>query len=65
MKIYVDAKKCTGHAMCYWTSQELFDLDEDGRAFVVPGLEDVAPELQDAARESVGGCPEGAIWIED
>jgi ferredoxin len=63
MKLSVDSAKCAGHAMCYWESQELFDLDDDGKAFVVPGQEEVAPELQQAAREAVNGCPERAIEI--
>ncbi|HEY1974550.1 MAG TPA: ferredoxin [Pseudonocardia sp.] len=64
MRVHVDARKCTGHAMCLWASQDLFDLDDDGHAFVRPGHELVIAEHQAAAREAVEGCPEGAVWIE-
>jgi ferredoxin len=54
--------KCSGHARCYDTDSELFQIDDIGCAlrsrFEVPeGAEAIA-------REAAASCPERAITVE-
>ena len=60
MKVRIDADLCQGHAMCALACPQLFQLsDEDGHAHVDD--ENVPPEFEDAVRQAVRSCPEGAI----
>jgi len=55
---------CQGHARCISLAPEIFDLDREGYAFVLPGCELVAdddPNVQLA----IDNCPEQAIVLED
>jgi ferredoxin len=61
MRIAIDADACTGHGRCYALAPELFDADDEGRAFVV--LDDVPPELEDSVRRAALNCPERAIVV--
>lgn len=62
MKIDVDLELCQGHGLCYFESDELFDLrDSDGKAVVLVG--DVPQRLQEAARAAAQVCPERAIKV--
>jgi ferredoxin len=62
MKVTVDATKCQAYGRCHEQAPELFALDEWGYAqLLVEG--EVPDELEDAAREAVGLCPESAISV--
>jgi ferredoxin len=62
MKITIDADKCQGHGRCYAIAPELFDLDDNGHAFI---SSDEFPETARTQAElAMQNCPEGAITIE-
>jgi ferredoxin len=59
MELAIDPARCTGNGRCYMVSQELFDLDDDGRGLVLvatPGT-----EYADDIALAIQSCPERAI----
>jgi ferredoxin len=61
MKATVDPDRCQGHARCWDICPDVFDLDEEGHAFVKV---DVVPaDLEDKARQAEKNCPERAITV--
>jgi ferredoxin len=62
MRVHVDREKCQGHNRCYAIAPELFDVDDYGNAFELNDG-NVAPELEDKARNAAANCPEYAIEI--
>ena len=63
MKLYVDPSRCQGHARCFESAPELYNLDDLGHS--VTRSEVIADVLQDLARLTAGNCPERAIVIEE
>lgn len=64
MRVSVDDSKCQGHTLCNMVAPEIFHLrEENGHSYVV--IDEVPPELQDAARKAALGCPEQAITVHD
>jgi len=61
VKICIDREECIGDAMCVNEAPETFDLDDDGKAFVLEGDGDDR-EYVVAAAES---CPLDIITITD
>lgn len=61
MRVSVN-ERCQGHTQCVFTAPQIFDLDEQGRAFVVIG--DVPAELWDLAWLAAESCPERAVDVE-
>jgi ferredoxin len=64
MKVWVDASKCRGHAMCLTYAPDGFEfIDLEDRSVVRDGAVGTVPReaFEAAARE----CPERAIVIED
>jgi ferredoxin len=61
MKVVIDLTKCSGHARCYETDQELFQIDDIGYA-LRPEF-DVPPGAEEAARDGAAACPERAIAV--
>jgi ferredoxin len=62
MKVSVDPELCQGHARCWDICPEVFDLDDEGSAFVA--VAEVPPALEDKARQAARNCPERAITVE-
>ncbi len=62
MKVTVDPDLCQGHARCWEICPEVFDLDDEGHAFVPTA--DVPPELDAKVRQAVNNCPERAIAVD-
>ncbi|MET9491231.1 ferredoxin [Nocardia sp. NPDC006630] len=62
MRITIDTAKCSGHARCWATASEVFDLDDNG--YALPLDADVPKALENAARAGAQACPEGAITVE-
>ncbi len=52
---------CQGHSRCYATYPEMFDIDDDGNAFVT--VTDIPPAWEDRAYNAIANCPERAIHI--
>jgi ferredoxin len=63
VKISVDAGLCQGHGLCTVCAPEVFDIGDDGHAGVV--VDEVPPDLGDAARNAAQTCPERAITISE
>ena len=61
MKAHVDRERCHGHNRCYMLCPAVFDVDDEGFAFVI--REDVPPEDESRARLAADNCPERAIVI--
>ncbi len=63
MKVVIDHDLCIGDGICEAISAEIFELRDDGLAYVLDGssLED----LLDAAKEAAEACPVTAITVED
>jgi ferredoxin len=64
VRIRVDAGLCQGHARCAAIAPALFDLDDEGYAFVRPGREDV-PDGDLDALLAIDNGPEQAIGIDE
>lgn len=61
MKIRVDRRLCSGHALCAARAPEIYTLDEEGFCSADGVL--VPPDLLQLARLGVQHCPEGAITL--
>ena len=62
MRVRVDPEICQGHTLCAMAAPQVFALsDFDGHATAV--VEDIAPELEQAARDAAATCPEQAIVV--
>ena len=64
MRIRVDLERCQGHSRCYSLAPEVFDVDDDGFAYVLVEGDLPAP-LEEKAALAVANCPERAISVED
>ncbi|MEE6136122.1 ferredoxin [Mycobacterium sp. 050128] len=61
MRVHVDRDMCQGHSRCLATYPELFDIDDEGTAFVV--VENIPPEWEDRVHNAIANCPERAIHV--
>lgn len=61
MKIRVDRRLCSGHALCAARAPELYSLDEEGYCSA-DGVH-VPSHLVERARLGARHCPEGAITL--
>jgi ferredoxin len=61
MRVEVDQSKCTGHARCFATAEDLFPLDDDG--YTATSGFDVPADREDDARLGATVCPEQAITV--
>ena len=62
MKITIDTTKCSGHARCWATASEVFDLNDNG--YALPRDTEVPKSFENVARTGAQACPEGAITVE-
>lgn len=63
MKPVVDHDLCIGCGNCEDTCPEVFQLKDDGLAYVL--FEDPAPELFGCVRDAADSCPVDAITVEE
>jgi ferredoxin len=61
VRITVDHNLCVGSAMCSAVAPEIFRLNDDRQAEVIPGVE----VSRDRADEAADNCPVGAITVEE
>ena len=61
MKIIVDREKCKGHNNCVSIAPNVFDIDENFKAFVLDPKGDSDEDILKAAKM----CPKLAIALED
>lgn len=59
MKLEVNKDLCLGCGACQGIAQEIFEIGDDGHAFVK--VEEVPEEFNEDAMEAMDGCPTGAI----
>ncbi|NKY32458.1 ferredoxin [Nocardia speluncae] len=60
MEIEINRPKCAGHAICTILAPDVFDLDDEGKAVVLPTAAQVpGAEIRDAA----DACPALAIKL--
>jgi ferredoxin len=59
VRIEIDREKCMGSGNCGFWAPGVFDLDDDGIAYVV----DAEAEPPDKIKLAVDGCPTQAISI--
>ena len=58
----VDQSKCEGHAVCVGLAPDVFDLDDEGKAFV----KNPKGANEETIQEAIDACPAFAIsWIEE
>ena len=63
MKVRVNTDICAGFGICLGIAPEVFELHDDGYAFVL--VSEVAPELEDMVRRAASQCPAQAISLSD
>jgi ferredoxin len=61
MKIIIDRDKCRGHNNCVSIAPNVFDIDDNFKAFVIDPKGDSDEEILKAAKF----CPKLAIALED
>jgi ferredoxin len=59
MKPHVDFDLCQGHGQCVESAPEVFEVRDDGFAYVLRDAD--TPELQAKVREAASRCPVDAI----
>jgi ferredoxin len=64
-KVEVDQELCVGDQVCANMSPEIFEMHDDGLAYVVDGMEDLDGDDLDAAKEAAEACPVDAILIDE
>ncbi len=63
MKVNINLELCDGHGQCLDSAPDVFDLSEDGLAFLkIEG--DVGEEYRKQVEDAVLRCPPEAISIE-
>jgi ferredoxin len=62
VKALIDVNKCTGHARCFATDPELYQIDDSGYALRTEF--EVPQGAEEAAREGAAACPERAITLQ-
>jgi ferredoxin len=61
MKIIIDRNKCRGHNNCVSIAPNVFDVDDNFKAFVV----DPKGDPEEAILEAAKACPKLAIALEN
>jgi ferredoxin len=61
MKIQVNFDLCASNAICMAMAPEVFEVRDDGYLYILN--ENPGPELEEAVRDAVSGCPTGAISL--
>lgn len=59
MKVNVDKDKCFGCGACQAMVPEVFDIDDDGLAYVI--VKDVPKDKEGDVKDAVNNCPAEAI----
>lgn len=58
--MHIDRDRCIASGMCVASVSTAFDIDDDGVATTLPGVEDVTPGR---LRRIVAQCPSGALSL--
>lgn len=63
MKVKVNKDLCIGCGACQAIADEVFEIGDDGQAFVK--VEEVSEEISEQVLDAVEGCPVNAISKEE
>lgn len=63
MRIRIERDACQGHCRCAMTYPEIFDVDDEAKAFV--HVDHIPPEWEHKARMAIANCPEHAISMDE
>jgi len=63
MKPKINKDLCIGCGVCESICQDVFKLDDDGKARVIPGVD--YEKYKDSIEEAKNACSVGAITISD
>lgn len=63
MRVEVDHDRCEGNAVCVGIAPDLFDLDDDDYAVVK--VDEVPPDREQLAEQSIAECPRAALIRKD
>jgi ferredoxin len=58
--VHIDRDGCIASGMCVASAPAAFDVDDEGVATTLPGIDEIA---LDRLREIVAQCPSGALSI--
>lgn len=61
MRVTIDPDRCNGNAVCVSVAPEVFDIGDDGKAYVL--VDSVASEDRDLMNQAVSMCPTQAIAL--
>ena len=61
--VTVDHELCQGHGQCQEAAPEIFEVRDDGFAYVVRPV--VSPQLLEQVRDAASRCPVDAILSQD
>ena len=62
MKAHVDQDTCIGCGLCPQICSEVFELNDDGKAYAK--VEKVPSDMENAATEAQESCPVAAITVD-
>lgn len=63
--VEVDQDACISDQVCAATSPDVFEMGDDGKAYVRDGMSDIDGADLDMAREAAAACPVDAISVDD
>jgi ferredoxin len=64
--VEVDQELCVGDQVCASMEPEIFEMHDDGLAYVVEGMEELDGEdMIEAAKEAADACPVDAITVSE
>lgn len=61
MRVRIDADACQGHSRCALNFPEIFDVNDDAKAFVL--VDNPGPEWAEKIQVAIANCPERAISV--
>ncbi len=64
-KVWVDQDACISDEICASMFPEIFEMDEDNKARVIEGKEELEGEELENAKEAADTCPVAAIHVEE
>jgi ferredoxin len=65
VRIRIDPEACEGHARCFFLAPDLFDISDEGLAYLTPLGAEGRPEHRELAHRAAMNCPETAIVVID
>ena len=65
MKVKINIEKCIGCGTCSALFPEIFELADDFKARLKPGIDLDNSEIKKAIHEAAEACPVGAISIDE